>query len=143
MIAYLWFEFEESPMTVWVMYHNDEYWINYVKEDPKNNLNDEQIIFKMREPSSNCNKVTKEDALFNLIFNSSQGDGNITLLCDEKTIVDIILNDCIQGKRETRESFDKMCSLLKHICNSEDDIGQLNSTILPKEIVNMITKLQN
>jgi len=145
MIAYLWFRFEQSPITVWVMYHNNEFWINYIKEDSNNELNDEQIIFKMKQQSSNRNDVTDEDALFNIIFTTTREDGDITLFIDDKEIIDVIFNDCIEEKRETREYFDKMCSCLKHICNSESDIVQLNSTkkILPKEIINMITKLRN
>lgn len=143
MIAYLWFRFEQSPISVWLMYHNNEFWINYIKEDQNNELNDEQIIFKMKQQSSNRNGVTDEDALFNIIFTTTREDGDITLFFDDKEIMDVTFNDCIEEKRETREYFDKMCPLLKYICNSEDDFEQLNSTKLPKEIINMITKLRN
>lgn len=143
MIAYLWFRFEQSPISVWLMYHNNEFWINYIKEDQNNELNDEQIIFKMKQQSSNRNGVTDEDALFNIIFTTTREDGDITLFFDDKEIMDVTFNDCIEEKSETREYFDKMCPLLKYICNSKDDIEQLNYTKLPKEIVNMITKLRN
>jgi len=139
MIAYLRFTFDNSPNAYWVMYHNNEFWINYLKQT--SSLEDKHVIFKLKQPPGN--KVTDEDALFNLIFTTKRANGIITLLCDEEIIHESCFNNCIEKKRETREFFDKMCPLLKHICNSEDDVEQLNSSNLPKEILNMITKLTN